>query len=97
MARRHVRVQVFGRVQGVGFRYFTQSVGRNLGLAGYVRNEPDGSVTAEAEGEAATVEQFLLQVGQGPAHAAVERVTVEELPCQGDPPGQGRGGSFGVR
>lgn len=80
---RRVRLHVTGRVQGVGFRYFTLSVGRNLGVSGWVKNEPDGSVSVEAEGESAAIEQLLLQVRQGPAHARVEHVSVADLPPSG--------------
>ena len=49
--RRTVRVQITGRVQGVGFRAWTRSRSRAFGLAGWVRNEPDGSVSALIQGE----------------------------------------------
>ena len=91
MPLRRVQVLVRGRVQGVGFRYFTLSVGRNLGLTGFVRNEPDGSVAAEAEGDPAAVDQFLLHIRQGPAHARVDAVQVEDLPATG------AAGTFDVR
>ena len=74
------RILVGGRVHGVGFRYFTSSVGRNLGLVGQVRNEPDGTVLIEVEGDPIAVEQFLLQVQQGPALARVTTCEVEDLP-----------------
>lgn len=80
---KRVRARITGRVQGVGFRYFTWSVGRNLGLAGFVRNEPDGAVLLEAEGSPAAIEQLLLQVRRGPAHARVDAVAVQELPSLG--------------
>ena len=76
------RIRVAGRVQGVGFRYFVQSVARNLGVVGWVRNEPDGSVLAEAQGAAPAVEAFLGHVRQGPAHAHVTDAAVTELPCR---------------
>lgn len=72
-----------GRVQGVGFRYFTWSVGRNLDLVGFVRNEPDGAVLVEAEGAPDAVAQLLLQVQRGPANARVERTEIEELAPSG--------------
>lgn len=70
-------------MQGVGFRYFAWSVGRNLGLAGHVRNDADGAVSLDAEGDAAAIEHLLLQVRRGPAHAEVARVDVEDLAPQG--------------
>lgn len=83
MATRRVRLRVTGRVQGVGFRYFTWRVGRNLGVVGTVRNEADGAVAIEAEGSSAAIEQLLLQVRRGPAHAQVADVVVEELEPHG--------------
>ena len=84
------RIRVGGRVQGVGFRYFTSSIGRNLGLVGQVRNEPDGAVSIDVEGDPAAVEQFLVQVRQGPALARVTTCEVEDLP-----PGSGLS-AFGI-
>jgi len=66
--------RVVGRVQGVGFRYFTERVAEEIGLAGYVMNRPDGSVEVMAEGERSTLEQFLERLKQGPSGARVERV-----------------------
>ena len=79
VARRYL---ISGRVQGVGFRYFVQSVARNLQVVGWVRNEPDGAVLAEAQGAAPAVEAFLAHVRQGPAHALVTEAAVTELPCR---------------
>ena len=72
-----------GRVQGVGFRWFASHAGRDLGLRGFVRNESDGSVLAEVEGEPAAVERFVEQVRRGPAHARVTGCAVEDLPAEG--------------
>jgi acylphosphatase len=68
---------VHGDVQGVGFRYFVQRRAQETGLAGWVRNLPDGSVEIQAEGERAALERFLEQVSRGPGLAAVERVDAE--------------------
>jgi acylphosphatase len=48
-----------GRVQGVGFRATTASIANELGLLGWVRNEPDGSVRCEVQGPSAAIEAFL--------------------------------------
>lgn len=74
-ARAHVIV--IGRVQGVFFRASTRETALELGLAGYVRNLPDGSVEAVFEGPIAAVEQAVTWSRTGPPHAAVEHVEVE--------------------
>lgn len=61
-----------GRVQGVGFRQFTRSAARDLGLAGWVANRPDGSVTGEVEGPAAALDRFHAILSQGPAFGRVD-------------------------
>ena len=71
------RAVISGHVQGVSFRYFTQRTARALGLTGWVRNRPDGSVEALFEGERATIEQALAACRQGPPAAAVAEVAVK--------------------
>lgn len=72
------RIQVFGRVQGVGFRWFTCREATRLGLQGWVRNRRDGSVEIHAQGEANAVRQLENRAQQGPATARVSGVTSEE-------------------
>ena len=69
-----VEVWVAGRVQGVGFRYFTLEVARRLRLAGYVANTRDGRVRAYAEGPRESLSQFLHLLQQGPSGARVREV-----------------------
>lgn len=73
-----VRCQVFvhGRVQGVYFRDFTRRHARRLGLVGYVRNLPDGTVEAVAEGSREALESLLTELRVGPPAAEVTRVEV---------------------
>ncbi|POP45839.1 acylphosphatase [Superficieibacter electus] len=80
---RCIKCWVYGRVQGVGFRYTTQYEAQKLGLTGYARNLDDGSVEVVACGENERVEQLLtwLKAG-GPRSARVEKVLTE--PSQGD-------------
>lgn len=65
---------VTGRVQGVGFRYFVRRQAQELGLGGWVRNLPDGSVEVEAEGEEAQIAELEARLRQGPALARVTAV-----------------------
>lgn len=78
------RAIVRGRVQGVGFRYSARDVARRSGVAGWVRNRPDGTVEVHAEGPAAAVEQLLDWLASGPPGASVETVDVTESLPQGD-------------
>jgi acylphosphatase len=64
-------------VQGVGFRYSLQQRARSLGVAGWVRNEPDGSVTAVFEGPPDRVESLVEWCRRGPLGAGVAHVDVE--------------------
>jgi len=73
--------RVEGRVQMVGFRAFVRRHARDLGLTGWVRNEPDGSVAVEAAGDAESMRRFEESLRQGPHAARVERLQVRELPA----------------
>ncbi len=75
---KHYNIRVYGLVQGMGFRASACSQARKLGLAGFVRNEPDGSVYVEAEGSEVSLNTFLRWCRRGPLFAKVERVEVEE-------------------
>jgi acylphosphatase len=74
VARRYI---ISGRVQGVGFRYFTEATALREGIAGWVRNLPDRSVEVVAEGDADAMERFERTVRNGPPGARVERVDVD--------------------
>lgn len=86
-----VRARVYGLVQGVGFREFVRRHAQALGLRGWVRNLPDGSVELEAEGPRSALDELVRLVRQGPRLAWVERVETEWLPATGER------GSFHVR
>lgn len=73
------QVKVTGRVQGVFFRQSTVDMASGLGLRGWVRNLPDGSVEALFEGKRELVEQAILWCRQGPPRAAVDDVAIEWL------------------
>lgn len=72
VASLHVRVE--GVVQGVGFRWFVQQSGVRLGLAGWVRNRPDGAVEVVAAGPADAVQALRAALQRGPAGARVDSV-----------------------
>jgi len=78
-----VRVRVRGRVQGVFFRDSTRRRAAELGVLGWVRNEPDGSVAVHAEGPAAAVEALLAFLHEGPPGARVEAVEAEPAAVEG--------------
>lgn len=74
---RSVHLLVSGRVQGVGFRFFAINRAHRYGLAGWVKNLPDGSVEILAEGEPETLSLFVEDVREGPSSARVAGVQEE--------------------
>jgi len=72
------RVVVRGRVQGVFFRGSTEAEAQRAGVAGWVRNRPDGAVEAAFEGDPAAVTRLVAFCGQGPQWAEVTAVDVSE-------------------
>ena len=67
-----IHVRVTGVVQGVGFRWFVRERARRLGLSGWVRNLPDGSVEVVASGENGQVDLLRAELESGPSGASVE-------------------------
>jgi acylphosphatase len=78
------RVVIRGRVQGVFFRAETRDRARSLGLRGWVRNVPDGTVEAVFEGERERIESLLVWCRRGPALADVDDVEVQWEPPAGE-------------
>jgi acylphosphatase len=72
-----VRVRISGRVQGVFFRAEARSRAESLGLAGWARNDADGSVEAVFEGDEARVRSMVEWCRRGPSGARVDDVEVE--------------------
>lgn len=72
-----VTVHIIGKVQGVGFRAWTENAARGLGLTGWVGNDPDGSVRAVFTGSDQAVNAMLDQLRMGPSAARVDRVITE--------------------
>ena len=69
-----VMITVFGRVQGVGFRFYTQKKAFELNLSGFVRNKPNGTVYIEAEGKSKDVDEFVDWCNYGPEWARVDKL-----------------------
>lgn len=76
--KKHLKIRISGKIQGVWFRDSTKAVANQLGITGFVRNEPDGTVYIEAEGTSSDMSQFLAWCHEGPERAKVERVETEE-------------------
>ena len=73
---KRLSIKVYGRVQGVFFRQSTQVKARQLGVVGWVRNEPDGSVAMEAQAEEDKLKDFLGFCQKGPPASEVEKMEV---------------------
>lgn len=84
MKLKRVRVTVYGRVQGVGFRHVAVREARRWGVSGWVANRPDGTVELEIQGSPDAVEAMLGWCGRGPATAFVREVKVDERPPRED-------------
>lgn len=69
---------VSGRVQGVGFRYFTQSKAVEHQISGWVRNKMDGTVEIVAEGEEQNLQNFLASIQKGSPFSKVENIQLTE-------------------
>lgn len=73
-----IKANIYGVVQGVGFRYTTKYLADQLGISGIVRNENDGSVYVEALGTTEQIEQFIQELAKGPSPSAiVDKVIIE--------------------
>jgi acylphosphatase len=75
MIMQRYAITVTGKVQGVFFRDTARRVATELGLVGFARNEPDGSVYIEVEGEESALKQFLAWCHTGPSAAKIENLT----------------------
>ena len=73
---RHISILVSGKVQGVFFRATTKAKADELGIKGIARNQPDGRVYIEAEGDPVRLSEFESWCKQGPPGARVERIDV---------------------
>lgn len=75
---KHLAITVSGLVQGVWFRASTKEQAEQLGINGFVQNEPDGNVYLEAEGNEEELENLVTWLKQGPPAARVDNLDIEE-------------------
>ncbi|MDR2802903.1 MAG: acylphosphatase [Treponema sp.] len=68
---------VYGRVQGVGFRYYACTEAERLGISGWIRNNPGGEVEVYAEGGREPLKLFLAWLRKGPRYGRVDSVSVD--------------------
>ncbi len=76
---KHLKIKVFGSVQGVLFRHWSKVKAKELKIKGFVLNLPDGTVYLEAEGEEKNLKDLLAWCHQGPSFAQVAKVEFEYL------------------
>lgn len=79
----HLNIKIYGKVQGVFFRSYAKNEAEELSVKGFVKNEIDGSVYMESEGERPDLEEFIERLRRPPKSAKVERVDVEEGEIKG--------------
>ncbi|MCB0428541.1 MAG: acylphosphatase [Flavobacteriales bacterium] len=77
---KHLHIKVKGKVQGVYYRKSAQEAAQRFGIRGYVRNESDGDVRIEAEGDDMQLDQFVTWCRKGPERAEVGRLEISEDP-----------------
>ena len=75
-----VRINIYGKVQGVGFRYSALQKANEMGIYGFVKNRADGSVYIEADGETEMLELFIIWLKRGPSISRVDEVKVNDIP-----------------
>jgi acylphosphatase len=79
---KHLNIKVYGQVQGVFFRESAREEAEKLEISGFIRNESDGTVYVEAEGDKKSLDKFLDWCNSGPEAAIVEKLEVTEGPLK---------------
>ncbi|WP_026897771.1 acylphosphatase [Daejeonella oryzae] len=79
---KHLNIRIFGKVQGVFYRATSKIVADQLGVKGFVKNEPDGSVYMEAEADDFEMELFLEFCNKGSDKAIVDKIETSEAPVK---------------
>ena len=77
---RSVKINIYGKVQGVGFRYSALQKANEIGVRGFAKNRTDGSVYMEVEAEPELLEQFIYWCKQGPSWSRVDDIKVMDIP-----------------
>lgn len=75
---KHLSITIYGKVQGVAFRIATKAIADQLSIKGFIKNQPDGTVYIEAEGDKFSLGYLLEWCHEGPDKAVVEKVEVSE-------------------
>lgn len=75
---KHLNIKICGKVQGVFFRVTAKEKAEQLGISGFARNESDGSVYIEAEGDKVNLDKFIKWCHDGPEAAKVDKVEITE-------------------
>lgn len=81
---KRVYLKIFGLVQGVNFRFFAKQIADSLNLAGRAKNEDDGSLMIEVQGEEENLAEFVRYCQRGPRHANVRQIKKEWLESDSD-------------
>lgn len=89
MAEIRKRIVFHGRVQGVGFRYTAKYLALSMGLTGWVKNEWDGTVSMEVQGQAVLIDKLLVGLNRG-SYISIDWIDSKEIPL-------GEERSFSVR
>lgn len=71
-------VRIHGKVHGVGFRFFATRVARRMALKGSIQNMRDGTVEAQVEGEAKSIDEWIEEIREGPRYAEITSIEQEK-------------------
>ncbi|OGI65497.1 hypothetical protein A3A95_03175 [Candidatus Nomurabacteria bacterium RIFCSPLOWO2_01_FULL_39_18] len=82
--KKQIILKIYGKVQGVSFRYYAKKKARELNLSGFAENESDGTVKIVALGEEKDLKELIEWCRNGSKYARVEKVGVEWLPPTGE-------------
>ncbi|MFY9153441.1 MAG: acylphosphatase [Prolixibacteraceae bacterium] len=83
MPEKAVFLNIGGRVQGVGYRYFAKYKADEFHISGWVRNMPDGNVEIEAEGDSQNLDSFISWLKIGPARSVIQQFSISETITSG--------------